>query len=179
VLRTKLFLGVFSLLLAIPLASSSEGELWDLQIQASVENTPLFSGERPIVSGIVTDQASKPVYRAEVNVKSEAMSIFTTTSESGEFRVELGKHDRMPGNYIVNIIATTSEGKTGITSTQFQVQGELTQSSATNKKLSAPEAQKYLQSSPDDFDKNPIGFMLYNYYQKLYQEYLEEEKVEK
>ena len=43
--------------------------------------------------------------------------------------------------------------------------------------MSTPEAQKYLESSPKDFDHNPLGYILYNYYQKLYQEYLEDEKT--
>lgn len=175
--KNKIFLGFFSILLLLPLASISEATIWDLQIFASVQNSPLYSGDRPIVTGIITDQASKPVSNATVNVRSGSMSIFTTTSNSGEFLAELGKHDRMPGNYIVNISATTQEGKTGIASTSFQVKGELTPMSVSQQKLSTPEAQKYLEASPDQFKNNPLGFMLYNYYQKIYQEYLKEEKI--
>ncbi len=175
--KNKVSLVFFSVLLLFPLASNSEAVLWDLQILANVENAPLYSGDRPIVSGVIIDHASKPVHKATVNIKSETMSIFTTTSQSGEFQVELGKHDRMPGNYIVNISATTLDGKTGITSIQFQVKGELSPTTVNQEKLSTPEAKKYLESSPKDFDKNPIGFMLYNYYQKVYQEHLEDEKI--
>ena len=175
--RNIVFLVLFSVLLLFPLASNSEATLWDLLIQASVENTPLISGDRPIVSGVIIDHASKPVQKATVNIRSGSMSIFTTTSEAGEFAAELGKHARIPGIYIVNIVATTSDGKTGITSIQFQVKGELTQTTVNKEKLSTPEAKKYLEASPEDFDKNPIGFILYNYYQKLYSEYLEDEKI--
>jgi hypothetical protein len=105
------------------------------------------------------------------------MSIFTTTSQSGEFMAELGKQDRIPGNYIVNISATSLEGKTGIASIQFQIKGELAVTTVNQEKVSTPEAKKFLEASPEDFDKNPIGFILYNYYQKLYQEYLEDEKL--
>jgi len=175
--RNIVFLGLFSMLLLIPLALNSEAVLWDLQIQANVENSPLISGDRPIVTGIVTDQASKPIHKATVNVKSGSMSIVTTTSKSGEFLAELGKHPRMPGNHIVNILATTPDGKTGITSIQFQVRGELSPTTVSQAKLSTPEAQKYLESSPEDFDRDPLGFILYNHYQKLYLEYLEDEKI--
>ncbi len=175
--KNQVFLVFFSVLLLFPLASNSEAVLWDLQIQANVENAPLFSGDRPIVSGVIIDHASKPVHKATVNIKSEAMSIFTTTSQSGEFKVELGKHDRTPGNYLVTISATTLDGKTGISTIQFQVKGELAISAVSQEKLSTPEAKKYLEANPDDFDKNPIGFIFYNYYQKLYQEYLEDEKI--
>ena len=165
------------MLLLIPLASNSEATLWDLQITAYVENTPLYSGDRPIVSGIIIDHASKPVHKATVNIRSGSMSIITTTSESGEFLAELGKQPRIPGNYIVNIVATTPDGKTGITSIQFQIKGELSQTAVNQQKLSTAEAKKYLESSPEDFDRNPIGLMLYNYYQKLYQEYLEDQEI--
>ncbi len=175
--KNQVFLVFFSVLLLFPLASNSEAVLWDLQIQANVENAPLFSGDRPIVSGVIIDHASKPVHKATVNIKSETMSIFTTTSQSGEFKVELGKHDRTPGNYIVTISATTLDGKTGISTIQFQVKGELALSAVSQVKLSTPEAKKYLEANADDFDKNPIGFILYNYYQKLYQEYLEDEEA--
>lgn len=175
--RNRIFLGFFTVLLLFPLASNSEAIQWDLLIQASVENSPMHSGDRPIVSGVIVDHASKPVHKATVNIKSGTMSIFTTTSQSGEFMAELGIQDRIPGNYIVNISAETADGKTGISSIQFQVKGELSPTAVNQKKLSTPEAIKYLEASPEDFDKNPIGFMLYNYYQKLYQEYLEDEKL--
>jgi hypothetical protein len=173
----KVFFVFFSVLLLFPLASNSEATLWDLQIQASVENTPINSGDRPIVSGVIIDHASKPVHKATVNIRSGTMSVFTTTSETGEFNAELGKHARIPGIYTVNIVATTSDGKTGITSIQFIVKGELEQTTVNKEKLSTPEAKKYLESTPEDFDKNPLGLVLYNYYQKLYQEYLEDEKI--
>jgi len=164
------------MLLLIPLALNSEAVLWDLQIQANVENSPIISGERPILSGIITDHASNPVHKATVIIRHETMTLVTTTGATGEFIMELGKHARMPGNYIVNISATTPDGKTGLTSTQFQVRGELSPTTVNQAKLSTPEAKKYLDSSSEDFDRNPIGLMLYNYYQKLYQEYLEDEK---
>jgi len=176
--RIKAYFILFSALLLLPLATNSEAVLWDLLIQANVENAPLMSGDRPIVSGIILDHASKPVPKASVNVKSGSMSIFTTTSQAGEFLVELGKTERIPGNYIVNISATTEDGKTGITSIQFQIKGELEQTTVNQEKLSTPEAQKYLAANPEDFSNDPIGFMLYNYYQKIYQEYLEDEKIE-
>ena len=172
-----MFLVFFSVLLLFPLATTSEAIQWDLIIQANVDNSPLFSGERPIVSGIIVDHASKPVAKATVNIKSGTMSIFTITSQSGEFMAELGKHPRTPGNYIVNISAESLDGKTGIASIQFQVRGELSPSTINQEKLSTPEAKKYLEASSEDFERNPIGFTLYNYYQKLYQEYLEEEKI--
>ncbi|MDX1441101.1 MAG: carboxypeptidase-like regulatory domain-containing protein [Nitrosopumilaceae archaeon] len=161
----------------MPLASNSQATLWDLQIQANVENSPIISGERPIVTGIIIDHASKPVSKAAVIVKSESMVISTITSIDGKFQVELGKHERIPGNYLVSISASTENGETGMVSIQYQVKGDITTHALTNAKLSTPEAKKYLNSNPEDFSNNPIGFMLYTYYQKLYQENLEEQKI--
>ena len=175
--RNTAFVGFFTVLLLFPLASISEATQWDLLIQANVDNSPIYSGERPIVSGVIVDHASKPVPKASVNIKSGAMSIFTITSQSGEFMAELGKQERLPGSYIVNISASSQDGKTGIASIQFHVKGELSPTAVNESKLSTPEAEKYLDADPEDFDKNPIGFMLYNYYQKLYQEYLEDKKL--
>ena len=175
--KKQVFLIVFSVALLFPLTSNSEAKLWDLVIEANVENSPLYSGERPIVKGWIVDHASKPVHNATVNIKSESMSIFTTTSQSGEFQAELGKHDRMAGNYIVNIEATSFDGKTGISSIQFQIRGDMAHVTANHAKISTPEAQKYLEASPDDFENNPVGLMLYNYYQKVYQDYLQDEEL--
>ena len=175
--KNSIILGLFAVLLLVPLASNSEAKLWDLQIQANVENSPIISGERPIVSGVIIDHASKPVHKASVIVKSESMTIFTTTSIDGKFQVELGKHERLPGNYLVTISASTEDGKDGIASVQYQVKGDIELFASTNAKLSTPEARKYLNSSPEDFSNNPIGYMLYNYYQKLYQQFLDEQKT--
>ncbi len=167
------------MLLLIPLASNSEAMEWDLQILANVENSPMYSGDRPIVTGVVLDQASKPVQKASVNIRSETMSIFTTTSQSGEFQAELGKHERIPGSYLVNISATDLDGNTGYSSIQFQIRGEILPTDLNQAKLSSPEAKKYLNASSEDFENDPIGFMLFNYYQKIYQDYLKNEEAVK
>ena len=175
--QIKIILGIFATLLLIPLTANSEAELQDLVVHANMQNSLLYSGDRPIVSGFVTDHAFHSIGDAKVTIRSGIMTITTTTSEQGKFLVNLGQHDRLPGIYTVNILANTIDGKKGSTSVQFQIKGELSPTSVNEKKLSSPEAQKYLSANPDDFDKNPVGFMLYNYYQKLYQEYLEEQKI--
>ena len=38
---------------------------------------------------------------------------------------------------------------------------------------------KYLNSEPDDFEFDPIGLTLYNYYQGLYEEFLLEQSLQK
>jgi len=162
----------FSLLFSnLPL---SESVLWDLIIDVKLEQSPLYVGEIPVVSVSVTDHASKPVYGAEVKVRLHSDSITTLTDTTGSFKVEFSEFDGLPGNYIVNVMATTNDGKIGLASTEFQVTGELLVQSYSEKILSTMEALKYLHASPDDFEYDPIGLILYNYYQNLQLEFLYE-----
>jgi len=162
----------FSLLFSnLPL---SESVLWDLIIDVKLEQSPLYVGDIPVVVGSVTDHASKPVSGAEVKVRVYTDSITILTDTTGNFRVEFSEFDGLPGNYIVNVIATTSDGKIGLASTDFQVKGELLVQTYSEKILSTMEALKYLHASPDDFEYDPIGFTLYNYYQNLQAEFLDD-----
>ncbi|PIN83017.1 MAG: hypothetical protein COV65_04610, partial [Nitrosopumilales archaeon CG11_big_fil_rev_8_21_14_0_20_33_24] len=120
-------------------------------IQTSIDNAKILPQEAPIISGRITDHASKPVNDAQVHISTRHDSLLTTTNEQGEFRVQLGHYNRMPGTYIVKIIATAPDGKTGITNTEFQVKGVLTTTSAIEEKLSTQEAIKYLNANSSDF----------------------------
>jgi len=162
----------FSLLFSnLPL---SESVLWDLIIDVKLEQSPLFVGDIPVVSVSVIDHASKPVSGAEVKVRLYTDSITILTDTTGSFKVEFSEFDGLPGNYIVNVMATTSDGKIGLASTEFQVKGELLVQTYSEKILSTMEALKYLHASPDDFENDPIGFTLYTYYQNLQAEFLDE-----
>jgi len=162
----------FSLLFSnLPL---SESVLWDLIIDIKLEQSPLYVGEIPVVSISVTDHASKPVSGAEVKVRLHSDSITVLTDTTGSLKVEFSEFDGLPGNYIVNVLATTNDGKIGLASTEFQVKGDLLVQSYSEKILSTIEALKYLHASPDDFEYDPIGLILYNYYQNLQLEFLYE-----
>ena len=65
---------------------------------------------------------------------------------------------------------------TGLTSTQFQVKGDVTPVSALQEKLSTDEAIKYLSANESDFEKNPIGQTLFKYYHGLLEEMVLEKK---
>ena len=170
-------LGLFSIFALSMLIPASEAVLWNLIIQTGIDNAKILPQEAPIISGRITDHASKPVNDTQVHISTRHDSLFTTTNEQGEFRVQLGHYNRMPGTYIVNIIATAPDGKTGIANTEFQVKGVLTTTSAIEEKLSTQEAIKYLNANSSDFEKDPIGFILYTHYQKLLQEYIVEKKI--
>lgn len=175
--NTAILLGLFSVFALSMLIPTSDAVLWNLIIQAGVDNAKILPEEVPTISGRITDHASNPVKDVQIHISTRHDSLFTTTSEQGEFSVQLSHYNRMPGTYMVNIIATAPDGKTGISNTQFQVIGELTTTSVIEEKLSTPEAIKYLNAKSTDFEKDPIGFILYNHYQKLLQEFIVEKKI--
>lgn len=159
------------------MAPISNAVLWDLIIQINVENTSLFQGDIPIVSGQVTDHAGKPISGVQLHIRSGQDSFFTTTDDSGLFKVELGGFNRIPGTYLVNVAGTGSDGKTGMATTEFQVRGDIEIYSVSEQLLSTEEAKKYLNSNQEDFANDSIGLRLYNYYQGILGKYLEEKRV--
>lgn len=160
------------------LIPASDAALWSLIIQSNIDNPKILPGDAPIISGRITDHASNPVKDVQVHISTKYDSLFTTTNDLGEYSVQLSHYDRIPGTYIVSIKATSPDGKTGITNTEFQVRGELTTTSIIEEKLSTPEAIRYLNAKSSDFEKDPIGFIIYTHYQKLLQEFISEKKID-
>jgi len=168
------------LIVAVILISNlqmSDSTLWDLIIEVNLEQNPLQVGENPVVFGSVVDHAGDPILDAEVKIRLGVNSIQTTTDNLGVFVVEFSEFSEIPGSYVVNVLAT-NEDKIGLKSTVFEVNGEISVSSATEKMLSTDEAIKYLNSSIEDFENDPLGLILYNYYQDLQTKLIEEQSLE-
>ena len=168
-------LAVVSITSAVPFAEST---LWDLLITVNIQNDPLLEGQDPLIAGHVTDHAGKPIVNATIQIRSGPNTVYTTTNESGKFTYEFVGLDLIPGEHVVNVMATSLENKIGLAGQNFQVKGELSVSSHTARLLETEEAKKYLNSNPEDFEKNPIGLTLYNYYQELQAKFLEEEMMQ-
>jgi len=166
-------------ILLISSIPTSESVLWDLLITLNVVNDPIISNENPVVSGQVVDHAGEAIQNAEVQIRIGAETFSTNSSETGEFQHEFVGLQFIPGTHVVNVIAVSDEEKIGLASTEFQVKGEFEAFSHTAKLLETPEAMKYLNSDPAGFEFDPIGFTLYNYYQKLYEEFLLEQSLQK
>ncbi|MFB5598574.1 MAG: carboxypeptidase-like regulatory domain-containing protein, partial [Nitrosopumilaceae archaeon] len=158
--------------------SASEIVLWDLLVTTNIENSPIFANENPIVSGKVVDHAGKAIQNAEVQIRIGTETVIIATSETGEFQHEFTGLQLIPGIYVVNVVATTTE-KIGLTSIEFRVKGDLQVFSHTAELLKTPEAAKYLNSDPASFKYDPIGLTLYNYYQGLQEQYLLEQSLQK
>ena len=155
-----------------PFMAQSEGILWDLIIQANLETSRILQGQVPTVTGQITDHAGKPVQGVGISIKSGLLSWYNTTNENGDFEQRLTGFDGLPGRYIVNIKAEEGD-RTGWSTLQFQVYGDVTESQVLFRQIDTPTARKYIESSEGDFVNDPIGLQLHLYYKGIYDKYIE------
>jgi len=168
------YIGLFSFLVVFSFIPASEAELWDLIIDLNVQKGAIYSGETVVVTGKVVDHAYKPISDAEILIRAGSDTTRVFTDSDGIFRGEFKDFQRIPGTYVVNVIASL-DGKTGLSSTQFQVKGDASPISALQEKLSTDEARKYLGSNESSFEKDPIGQTLFKYYHGLLKELILEQ----
>ncbi len=154
---------------------TSQGELWKFVVEANVENVVVYQGDTVVITGRVVNQAYEPTTGVEVLIRTGSDTTKTFTTPDGHFRGEFENFQRIPGIYTVNVIASWY-GMTGLTSTEFQVKGDVSPVSILQEKLSTDEAIKYLGSNESDFEKNPIGQTLFKYYHKLLDELIQEQR---
>ena len=167
--------GLFSFLMLFSFIPTSQAELWEFVVEANVENGVVYPGDTVVVTGRVVDHAYEPTRGVEVFIRAGSDTTKAFTTPDGHFRGEFENFQRVPGTYIVNVVASWY-GMTGLSSTEFQVKGDATPVSALQEKLSTEEAIKYLSSNESDFEKNPIGQTLFKYYHGLLDELLQEQK---
>lgn len=174
--RSKtLVIGLFSFLMLFSFIPTSQAELWEFIVELDMEKGEIYSGETAVVTGRVVDHAYEPTRGVEVLIRTGSETIKVFTDPDGIFRGEFTDFERIPGTYTVNVIASWY-GMTGLSSTQFQVKGDVTQISRLQEKLSTDEAIKYLGSNESDFEKNPIGQTLFKYYHGLLEKLIKEKK---
>ncbi len=154
---------------------TSEAELWELVIDLNVEKGAIVSGETLVVTGKVVDHAYNPIRGAEVLIRAGSETTKAFTDPWGVFRGEFENFERVPGVYTINVIAKWYS-MTGLDTTQVQVKGDGSIVSLLQQKLDSEEAKKYLSSNESDFEKDPIGQMLFKYYHGLLQELILENK---
>jgi len=154
---------------------TSQAELWEFIVEVNVENGIVYSGDTVVVTGRVVDHAYEPTRGVEVLIRAGSDTTKAFTTPDGHFRGEFENFQRVPGTYIVNVVASWY-GMTGLSSTEFQVKGDSTPVSALQQKLSTEEAIKYLSSNESDFEKDPIGQTLFKYYHGLLDELIQEQK---
>jgi len=171
--KNIVIIGLFSFLMLFSFIPTSEAELWDLLIDLNVQKA-IYPGETVLVTGKVVDHAYKPIAEAEIFIRTGSDTTIAFTDSDGVFRGEFEDFQRVPGTYAVNAIASWN-GKTGISSSQFQVIGDISPVSTLQEKLSTDQARKYLSSNEADFEKDPIGQTLFKYYHELLEELILEQ----
>ena len=169
-----ILIGLFSFLMLFSFIPASQAELWELIIELDIEKGVIYSGETLVVTGKVVDHAYKPISGAEILIRTGSDKTITFTDIYGVFRGEFKDLERIPGTYAVNVIASL-DGMIGLSSTQFQVKGDISQVSVLQEKLNTDEARKYLSSNEGDFEKDPIGQTLFKYYHELLEELILEQ----
>ena len=116
--------GLVAFMMLFSLIPTSNAELWELIIELNVEKGAIYSGENLVITGKVVDHAYQPIRGAEVLIRTGADTTKAFTDPWGVFRAEFSDFERVPGTYTVNVVASWY-GMTGLTSTQFQVKGEI------------------------------------------------------
>lgn len=169
---------LFTLLIVTSFIPNSQAELWELIVDLDIEEKVIHSGQTVTISGIVVDHAYQPISDAKVLIRSGADTINTQTDSEGEFTAEFAEFKKISGTYIINAVVS-ADGKTGITSTEFKVLGESSPVLSLQEKLNTEEARKYISSSYEDFEHDPVGMMLFKYYQELFEKLIEETKKER
>jgi len=154
---------------------SSQAELWEFIVELDMEKGVVYSGDTVVVTGRVVDHAYEPTRGVEVLIRTGADTTKAFTDTDGTFRGEFVDFQRVPGTYIVNVVASWY-GMTGLSSTEFQVKGDASPISILQQQLSTDQARKYLSSNESDFEKNPIGQTLFKYYHGLLNQLIAEKK---
>ena len=122
---------------------SSQAELWEFIVEVDMEKGVVNSGDTVVVTGRVVDHAYEPTRGVEVLIRTGADTTKAFTDTDGTFRGEFVDFQRVPGTYVVNVVASWY-GMTGLSSTEFQVKGDASPVSILQHQLSTDQARKYL-----------------------------------
>lgn len=76
-------------------------------IKAEFEESEIHINEKPVISGLVLDQASKPVSGAEVKIRFAGVSVSTTTGNDGKFHHEF---DQQTTSGIFSVVISATKG---------------------------------------------------------------------
>ena len=168
-------IGLCSFVILFSFIPTSQAVLWEFIVELDMEKGVVYSGDAVVVTGRVVDHAYHPTRGVEVLVRTGADTTKAFTNPDGEFKAQFTDFQRVPGTYIVNVVASWY-GMTGLASTEFQVKGDASPVSILQQQLSTDQARKYLSSNESDFEKNPIGQTLFKYYHGLHDQLIIENK---
>src|SRR4029077_20923997 len=93
---------------------------YNLLVTVKPEKSPIKDTEFPIITGTVTDEASKPTVGALVKITFAKEVVTTTTDQYGNFKY----HSVLPilaGYYMINAVVTTAGYSIGLASSTLMV----------------------------------------------------------
>ncbi len=112
---------LLSLVLLVHTASANVS-MGDLVVIIKPKKSPLESTEIPVLDGTITDQASKPISNAKVDINTSYGTFETFTDDNGKFRYQY-ENPVSPAQYLVNVKAQKDGYGIGLASTTFFVNG--------------------------------------------------------
>lgn len=120
-MQTKLLLGIMlSLILLFHAVSALP--MGSLVVTVKPEKNTLESNEIPVISGTITDQASKPISDALVTINTSQGTQTVLTDSDGKFSYQY-TDPVLPNQYIVNVKAKKDGYGIGLAKTTFFVKG--------------------------------------------------------
>lgn len=159
--------GIISIALAAILVfgttTSFAAKPWDLVIKAQFDESQIEVGDKPVIYGSVTDQASRPISGVELKIRFADNSITITTDEDGNFRHEFGEQ-RSQGMFSVNISATL-----------YDLKGFATATLKVGNAVSTFDDIYYAKDFDKDFKNDPYKALK----QKQYQKFIEDQNKRK
>ncbi|HXV37957.1 MAG TPA: carboxypeptidase-like regulatory domain-containing protein [Nitrosopumilaceae archaeon] len=148
---------LFHVAFAVPMGS--------LVVTVKPEKNTLETGEIPVVLGTVTDQASKPIANAIVNISTSHGTETVVTDSDGKFRYQY-TDSVLPNQYIVNVKAKKDGYGVGIAKTTFFVKG-----------VPATSQQLDLKTIPGDkIKQDPTAFKILKHIEITKKKQLEHER---
>lgn len=162
-MKTKLFLGVIlSSLLIIHGASALP--MGSLVVTVKPEKTSLEPNEIPVIYGTITDQASRPIADALVNISTSLGTDKVLTDSDGKFRYQYNE-SVSPNQYIVSVKAQKDGYGAGISKTSFFVKG-----------IPSTKQPTFKTVDGDKIKKDPLAFKILRNIEVTQQKQVEQEK---
>lgn len=161
IIFTIVAVGCIFTLSSIP---DSEAKLWDFIVDVELLNNSI--GQNNIVMGTVVDHAYRPLFDADVKITFAGQSHMVKTDILGEFGMQFDVSDLKPRTYSIHVLATTDDGKKGMTRTSFNIEGHTGKSAKFDHQLESMEMANDLSKLRKN-SNDPISVILYQHYLQL------------
>tara|TARA_B110000014_G_C20009974_1_gene523641 strand:- start:67 stop:981 length:915 start_codon:yes stop_codon:yes gene_type:complete len=166
--KFSIILTLFSIGLIFSLSTipDSEAKLWDFLIDVEFTENPIGEGTKSVLIGTVVDHGYNPVYNIDIKINFAGESYILKTDRHGEFGKELDARELKPRTYSLHVLASSDDGKKGMTRTTLEIDGHTEKSAKFDRELDymnmVNDSSKLRNNSND-----PISVILYQHYLEL------------